>query len=100
MQRLLAALKLPTRRVLGLMSGTSADGVDAALVELRGAGLATEMLSLAGFSAPYPDPLRRRVLAAPRLTARGIAELHAELGEFFARAALDAIAGLGTKPAA
>jgi anhydro-N-acetylmuramic acid kinase len=37
------------------------------------------------------------VLAAQRLTARGIAELHVELGEFFAWVALSALDALGTR---
>ena len=48
-------------RALGLMSGTSADGVDAAIVETDG-----ETVRAFGprHTVPYPAPLRRAVLAA------------------------------------
>ena len=75
--------------VLGLISGTSADGVDAALCRLgsapTGDGLAVELLSARTF--PYPPEVRGRVLAAAGLAAPELAALNVELGERFAAAA-------------
>ena len=48
-----------TLRVVGLMSGTSADGIDAALVDLAG----RDVTVLAFATYPYPPALRRAVLA-------------------------------------
>jgi anhydro-N-acetylmuramic acid kinase len=46
--------------VIGLMSGTSADGIDSALVAFEG-----ERFKLTAFQMiPYPPKLRKRVLAA------------------------------------
>ncbi|MGB9626206.1 MAG: anhydro-N-acetylmuramic acid kinase, partial [Phycisphaerae bacterium] len=50
------------RLVLGLMSGTSCDGVDAVLVAIRGCGLAMRVRPLAHRYEPYPPPLRARLL--------------------------------------
>lgn len=51
-------------RVLGLMSGTSADGVDAALAEFAGAPQRPRWRILASASLPYPADLRRDLIAA------------------------------------
>ena len=45
--------------VIGLMSGTSFDGVDAALVRLEGHGLATRVELIAHETYPYPAAVRR-----------------------------------------
>ena len=51
---------------IGLMSGTSADGVDAALVELDTEGDRVSF-SLPGFlSEPYPDAVREAIIAVAR----------------------------------
>ncbi|MDE2291925.1 MAG: anhydro-N-acetylmuramic acid kinase [Elusimicrobia bacterium] len=67
---------------LGLMSGTSADGVSLALVELSGG----RPRVLAHDTYPYPAALRRRVLAAPGARAGELSALDFELGRVFARA--------------
>lgn len=44
---------VPTR-VIGLISGTSVDGIDAALVEITGKDLDLKVELLAGETYPYP----------------------------------------------
>ena len=58
----------PLRRIVGLMSGTSVDGIDAALVELRGTQDAPEVRLLAFEDRPFPDEVRRGIfeLFAPQ----------------------------------
>jgi anhydro-N-acetylmuramic acid kinase len=80
---------------VGLMSGTSLDGIDAALVSLhpRGEGYSYELLRFA--TAPFARPLVERLLAAlpPHAPPPAeVAALDALLGEAFGAAAR-AIAG-------
>lgn len=77
-------------RVIGLMSGTSADGVDAALVALQGKGLGIEVEVLAHATYPYPADIRTQVLAASYPSSSSvdlICHLNATLGHCFADAA-------------
>ncbi len=73
-------------KVLGLMSGTSADGIDAALCEISGDGAGVQIELLAFECAPYSPPLRERVLNACAGTANTpeIARLNVEVGRAFA----------------
>jgi anhydro-N-acetylmuramic acid kinase len=87
------------RVVVGLMSGTSADGVDAALVRIRGSGQETEVETLAFLTRPYDEVTRKRVLAAGEAPTQEIAALNYTLGERFASAALTAIEFGGMTPA-
>ncbi len=88
-------------KVIGLMSGTSGDGVDAALVEIRGRGRSLDVKPLALSSLSYPDPLRRRVLAAATSgTVSEICRLNALLGEFFAKAVAKVIRQAGLRSSA
>jgi anhydro-N-acetylmuramic acid kinase len=80
-------------RVLGLMSGTSADGIDVALVRIAGRPprLRAHLENFACYR--LPRPVREAVLAAadgvPATTAE-ISQLNFRIGELFAQAALDA----------
>src|SRR5450432_2342038 len=81
-------------RVAGIMSGTSLDGIDVAIVAIHGRRVET-----IGFtSTPYSASIRARVLAVsnrPTHTAE-ISRLNFQLGELYARAALAAIKRFGT----
>lgn len=75
--------------VAGVMSGTSADGVDVALMRLRGTGsyLSYELLGHHHFD--YPKPLRQAALNAMNATRTSVAELsrlNFRLAEFYAEA--------------
>lgn len=78
-------------RVIGLMSGTSVDGIDAALVEVTGSTDDLQATLIAGETYAYPAELRDRILAVCGGSALSIAELAAlddEIAEQFAQAAL------------
>ena len=53
----------PVRRIIGLMSGTSLDGLDIALCELTGDGVATSVRLLQFETMPYDDNYKQRVKA-------------------------------------
>lgn len=76
---------------VGLMSGTSLDGIDAALVRLVPRGRSYEV-DLLNFQTTTFDDLDRQalhnVLPPNSGSTRAVAELHASLGDAFARAAL------------
>jgi anhydro-N-acetylmuramic acid kinase len=80
------------------MSGTSADGIDAAVVEISGHGYGTRARLLAFRTTAYDDALRRRLLAAERATAAELCVLDVELGEAFAAATSHVIAAAGLHP--
>jgi len=50
------------KKVIGLMSGTSIDGIDACLVEISGNGLHTRINVLAFETYPYNDTTRTAIL--------------------------------------
>jgi anhydro-N-acetylmuramic acid kinase len=61
--------------VAGIMSGTSADGIDVALVRITGGGEYPKLRLVAQEAFSYPAPLRRAVLAAMNAEAISTAEL-------------------------
>lgn len=71
------------------MSGTSLDGIDAALVEIEGSGPDDLRLAVRGsLTVPYAAERRERIHAAVVSgSAASLCGLHAELGEWFAEAA-------------
>ena len=81
-------------RVIGLMSGTSADGVDAALVVWPEGDVPKPFELLAFRQDPFPEPLQRRIheLAAGRLPQGSVlselAALDVLLAERFAESAI------------
>ncbi len=50
------------RLAIGLMSGTSADGIDAVLVQITGCGTSTHVSQRAFLTLPFSDEARRRIL--------------------------------------
>lgn len=81
--------------VAGVMSGTSTDGINVALVEITGDRAPhVELLGHAEF--PYPPKIRAAVLAAmnaERASVAGLARLNFVLGELYA----DAVVATGRK---
>jgi anhydro-N-acetylmuramic acid kinase len=73
--------------VAGVMSGTSADGVDVAIVRLSGRRLRTRFELIAQASFPYPAPVRAAVLQAmnaPSIAVSSLAQLNFLLAEIYA----------------
>ncbi len=86
------------RVVVGIMSGTSLDGIDAAVVRLCGHGRDVQAETLSFVTEPYEDALRDAIRAcaeAATSSVRGVSQLHVRLGHRFADAAERAIAAAG-----
>lgn len=99
MKRLIEVFDKPARTVLGLMSGTSHDGIDAAVAKITRAGAMRSEVSLIHNSTyPYLKGLQERVGKAFDGTTEDICRLNFELGEAFADAALKCIKEAGLRP--
>lgn len=86
--------------VIGLMSGTSADGIDAALCEITGAPPQLQARIVHAITYPYPDGFQARILAASQQQTRldEICQINFDMGELFAAAALQVIEFAEKKP--
>src|SRR5580704_17130407 len=81
---------MSTRWIIGLASGSSVDGVDAALLETEGVGLELKVRPLLALHQPYAGDLRdliRLVAGSAKVETRQVGLLHRLLGETFAAAA-------------
>jgi len=79
--------------VLGMMSGTSADGIDAALVKISGAPPNPKIKLLHHTHQSFPPAVRKEILRAAEqnpLTPAEFSQLHARLGHVYGQAALSA----------
>ena len=77
--------------VLGMMSGTSADGIDVALARISGAPPKLNAELLGHTSKKFPPALRREILRIAEqqsISAGELSQLNFRLGELFADAAL------------
>lgn len=78
-------------RVIGLISGTSVDGIDAALVEISGSSVDLHVELLAGQTFLYPDDLRQVILnvgGGQALSMQELAALDDRIASEFAHAAI------------
>jgi anhydro-N-acetylmuramic acid kinase len=79
-------------RVIGLMAGTSLDGIDAAAIDVVQRDSALEVTPVATGTTPYPAELRDllgRALPPQEVTAQDWCELDTRVGQAFAAAALE-----------
>jgi 1,6-anhydro-N-acetylmuramate kinase len=95
LRRLLAARERPRRIIIGLLSGTSADGTDAALCDIGGFGENTGLVARAFVTTPFPRPLRERIYRLAQADASELCDLDVLLGETFADAAFAVCAAAG-----
>ena len=89
--------------VAGIMSGTSADGIDVALVRIQCSARSQPKLTLLAHRPfPFPKPLRQAILAAMNASSTSAAELarlNWRLGLAYAEAARATINATGIRPA-
>src|SRR3989338_4297044 len=79
---------------IGLMSGSSCDGVSAALVRFN----RRKLNVLAERTFQYTASLRRRLLQGLKLTPQEISSLNMELGELFSQAAAKILRQANVRP--
>lgn len=87
--------KKPARRIIGLMSGTSLDGLDVALCEIAGAGEATAVKLLHFKTVAYADDVKteiRNVFAKKTIDFQHLVLLNAWIGNLHAEMILDCLA--------
>lgn len=89
------------RHVVGMMSGTSVDGVDAALVEISGTDSEPKVKLLAFENKPYPLQVREKIFSLftpANATVDKVGYMNFLLGEIYAKSALSVIEKAGMKP--
>ena len=82
-------LKKDKKNIIGLMSGTSVDGIDAAIVEITGHSLETRVSLIAFETFPFPPEVPQRILDLCQPdTGRvdDICEMNFYIGHLFAEA--------------
>lgn len=85
-------------RVVGLMSGTSHDAIDAAVADIELDGDELRLRTLGSLSAPYAEDLRAELAAAlppARTTLETVCRLDTRIGQAFAALAAEAVARFG-----
>ncbi|MCP2241019.1 anhydro-N-acetylmuramic acid kinase [Thermoanaerobacterium thermosaccharolyticum] len=98
MERINKIYKKDERLVIGLMSGTSVDGIDAALVKIKGKGFNTNVELIEFENFQYTNNIRNKIfeLFNPETgTVDKICHMNFLLGELFANAALKIIKKAG-----
>ena len=91
LNRLLSITEKKERFIIGLMSGTSHDGIDAALVSIKGNGLETKVDLLYHLYSPYPVTTKKKIRKAFEGHTQDICKLNFELGELFTKATVECI---------
>lgn len=95
----LALWNKPSRLVVGLMSGTSADGIDAVLTRITGSGLSTQVQQLGFYFQPFDSATRGAILEMAGGESGGTREvclLSTHLGKLYAQAVRELLKRTGT----
>jgi anhydro-N-acetylmuramic acid kinase len=75
MKQLLELFQKETRIAIGLMSGTSLDGVDAALIEIKGSGAGTKLKQIDFITLPFPEGFKDFVLKNSTTGSSDVADI-------------------------
>lgn len=103
LERLCALAKKEECRIIGLMSGTSMDGLDIALCRFRGSGQETAVTLEAFITIPFGEEVKeevRKVFARKEIDFQHLTLLNGWIGHLHGQLVLDALDGWGIHPAA
>src|SRR5579885_3491317 len=75
-------------RIAGIMSGTSLDGIDVAIIDITGSGFKAKINVVTSHSVPYPRKIREALLEVSNTSTQtgDISRLNFLLGELYAEA--------------
>lgn len=96
-KRLFDIYKKHSRLIIGLMSGTSHDGIDAALVKMNGSGINTRLKLICHKHLPYPSSFINRIASVSDGKPSDICRINFELGDYLAKAAISCAEQAGIK---
>jgi len=99
-QKLYHIANKPKRVIIGLMSGTSFDGLDIALCEFTGSGVSTTLRLLHFVTKEYPPPFKeelKSVFAKTSVSLEKVTLLNAYIGSYYAGLINDSLAGWGLR---
>ncbi|GAB3181316.1 anhydro-N-acetylmuramic acid kinase [Telluribacter humicola] len=91
-----------TRTIVGLMSGTSLDGLDVALCYITGSGTATQLELKEFTTVPYTDGFRneiRKIFAKTEIPFQHLCLLNPYIGRVYAQMILDCLESWKVAPA-
>ena len=100
-QQLFTIANKPSRKVIGLMSGTSLDGLDIALCEIAGSGIKTKLTLLHETTVSYDQEVRDNILSVfskQMVSLERLCLLHPWLGRLHAKMILVALEKWGISP--
>lgn len=94
LQKLFDIAQKPVKTVIGLMSGTSLDGLDIALCSFSGHGLQTQYKLLQFITIPYPESFKsevQQVFAKKTVDLEKLTLLNAYIGSYHGELVLQAL---------
>ena len=101
-QQLYDIARKPERRIIGLMSGTSLDGLDVALCRVSGSGPATTAVLERFTTVPYDEDLRadiRTIFAKKEIEFEQLCLLNPYIGRLHGQMVLNSLRTWGIQPA-
>ncbi|MET3977991.1 anhydro-N-acetylmuramic acid kinase [Mucilaginibacter sp. UYP25] len=101
LQKLFTIAQKDEKLGIGLMSGTSLDGLDIALCKFKGSGIHTEFKLIDFITIPYADGFKhevQEVFAKKMVSLQKVTLLNAHIGNFHGELILQALTKWGIKP--